>query len=75
MVWFEGGSPANSGRRYLHADERGSIIDTTDANGNVTNINSYDGIADDREADNTAFPDRRPIPAGSSLAARPGWPN
>lgn len=42
MVWFEGAGTSDSARRYLFADERGSIVAVTDANGNALAINSYD---------------------------------
>jgi RHS repeat-associated protein len=32
----------DSARRYLYANEQGSIVAVTDGNGNATNINSYD---------------------------------
>ena len=37
LVWFEGGTVADSARHYLYADERGSIVAMTDSAGNVTN--------------------------------------
>jgi RHS repeat-associated protein len=40
LVWYEGSG--TSDRRWLHADERGSIIATSDGSGNATNISSYD---------------------------------
>lgn len=42
LVWFEGGGVADSARRYLFADERGSVVAVTDANGAALAINSYD---------------------------------
>ena len=42
LVWFEGAGVADSARRYLFADERGSIVAVTDANGNALAIDSYD---------------------------------
>ena len=42
MVWFEGASAATTNRRYLYADERGSVILVTDAHGNAIAKNSYD---------------------------------
>jgi RHS repeat-associated protein len=42
LVWFEGASVADSARRYLFADERGSIVAVTDANGTALAIDSYD---------------------------------
>jgi YD repeat-containing protein len=49
QVWFEGSGVADSARRYLYADERGSIVAITDSAGNVTNHLAYDeyGIPDD----------------------------
>lgn len=40
LVWYEGSGTTD--RRWLHADERGSVIAVTNASGTVTNINSYD---------------------------------
>lgn len=40
IVWYEGSGTTD--RRWLHADERGSIIAVSNGSGAVTNINSYD---------------------------------
>lgn len=40
IVWYEGAG--TSDRRFLHADERGSIIAVSDAAGNPIAINKYD---------------------------------
>jgi RHS repeat-associated protein len=40
LLWYEGSG--TSDRRWLHADERGSVIAVTDGSGNATAINSYD---------------------------------
>lgn len=40
LVWYEGAG--TSDRRWLHADERGSIVAVTDSSGNKLAINSYD---------------------------------
>jgi RHS repeat-associated protein len=42
LVWFEGSGVSDSARRYLYADERGSIVAVTDTAGTVLNINTYD---------------------------------
>jgi RHS repeat-associated protein len=49
QVWFEGSSVADSARRYLYADERGSIVAITDSAGTILNHLAYDehGIPDD----------------------------
>ncbi len=39
---YEGTGTADTNRRFLHADERGSIVAITNNTGTVTNINSYD---------------------------------
>ncbi len=39
---YEGTSTADTNRRFLHADERGSIVAITNNANAVTNINSYD---------------------------------
>jgi RHS repeat-associated protein len=40
IVWYEGSGTTN--RRFLSADERGSIIAVTDSSGNLLGINRYD---------------------------------
>ncbi|MBE1525981.1 RHS repeat-associated protein [Sphingopyxis sp. OAS728] len=40
LVWYEGSG--TSDRRWLHADERGSIVGITNSAGATTSINSYD---------------------------------
>ena len=40
LVWYEGARTGD--RRYLHADERGSIVAVTDNSGNAIGINRYD---------------------------------
>jgi len=40
LVWYEGAD--TSDRRWLHADERGSIIAVSDDAGNALAVNSYD---------------------------------
>jgi RHS repeat-associated protein len=40
IVWYEGAGITD--RRWLHADERGSVIAVTDATGAVIGTNSYD---------------------------------
>jgi RHS repeat-associated protein len=40
IVWYEG--TGTSDRRFLHADERGSIVAVSNGSGAVTNINTYD---------------------------------
>jgi RHS repeat-associated protein len=51
LVTFIGASVADSQRRYLYPDERGSIVATTDANGVIEVVNSYDeyGIPDSND--------------------------
>ncbi|MDT8757592.1 hypothetical protein MZO42_02675 [Sphingomonas psychrotolerans] len=40
VVWYEGSGTGD--RRWLHADERGSVVAVSDAAGNATGINRYD---------------------------------
>jgi RHS repeat-associated protein len=40
LVWYEGGS--TGGRKFLHADERGSIVAVSDSSGNILGVNTYD---------------------------------
>lgn len=42
IVWYEGNAINSSTRRFLMADERGSIISVTDSTGATIAINSYD---------------------------------
>ena len=42
LVWFEGSTVANSARRYLFPDERGTIAAVTDSAGTMMTINKYD---------------------------------
>jgi len=40
IVWYEGSG--TSDRRWLHADERGSVVAVTNGSGNAIGINRYD---------------------------------
>ncbi|HEX8583879.1 MAG TPA: RHS repeat-associated core domain-containing protein, partial [Allosphingosinicella sp.] len=40
LVWYEGSGTTD--RRFLHADERGSIVGVSNNSGSVTNVNTYD---------------------------------
>ncbi|MFS2108604.1 RHS repeat domain-containing protein [Sphingomonas sp. Sphisp140] len=40
LVWYEGSGTGD--RRWLHADERGSVVAATDGSGNVVGVNRYD---------------------------------
>ena len=40
LVWYQGSDTAN--RRFISADERGSILAASDSSGNVIGVNSYD---------------------------------
>ena len=42
IVWYEGSTIDNTTRRFLMADERGSIVSITDSAGATININAYD---------------------------------
>lgn len=42
LVWFEGSGVTHNDRRYLFADERGSIVAVTSGTGNVIAANRYD---------------------------------
>lgn len=42
IVWYEGSAINSTTRRFLMADERGSIVSVTDSAGATININSYD---------------------------------
>jgi hypothetical protein len=43
-MWYEGAT--TSDRRFLMADERGSVVSITNASGTSLGINLYDGVAD-----------------------------
>ncbi|HEY0113197.1 MAG TPA: RHS repeat-associated core domain-containing protein [Allosphingosinicella sp.] len=40
LVWYEG--PGTADKRWLHADERGSIVAVSDSSGNALAYNAYD---------------------------------
>lgn len=40
ILWYEGSGTAD--RRWLHADERGSVVAISNAAGTVANVNTYD---------------------------------
>jgi RHS repeat-associated protein len=40
LIWYEGAG--TSDKRWLHADERGSVVAVSDGTGNVVGTNSYD---------------------------------
>ena len=42
IAWYEGGTINSSTRRFLMADERGSVVSITDSAGATININAYD---------------------------------
>src|SRR3546814_9873438 len=42
IVWYEGSAISSSTRRFLMADERGSVVSVTDSTGAMHNINAYD---------------------------------
>ena len=42
IVWYEGSAINNSTRRFLMADERGSVVSITDSSGSTIHINAYD---------------------------------
>jgi len=42
LVWYEGTGTAAADRRYLSADERGSVISVSDSTGASLAVNSYD---------------------------------
>lgn len=42
IVWYEGSAISNATRRFLMADERGSVVSVTDSAGATVGLNSYD---------------------------------
>ena len=42
IVWYEGSAINSTTRRFLMADERGSVVSVTDSAGAVLHINAYD---------------------------------
>ena len=70
IVWYEGSGTGD--RRYLHADERGSIVALTDAAGAVTARNRYDeyGLPASATSGLTACRNRLAPPRIESAAIR-----
>ena len=58
LVLFEGSGVTNAERRYLYADERGSIVAVTDGTGAALAINGYDeyGLPSTRSPAGAALP-------------------
>ncbi len=54
-VWFEGSGVADTARRNLYADERGSIVAVTDSAGGVLNLNAYDEYGNPGSGNTGAF--------------------
>jgi RHS repeat-associated protein len=42
VIWYNGATMDAGTRRYLHADQQGSIVAVSDASGNAITLNSYD---------------------------------
>ena len=42
IVWYDGSAISNTTRRFLMADERGSVVSITDSAGATIHINAYD---------------------------------
>ena len=55
LVWFESSGVGDSARRYLFADERGSIVTVTDSAGTTIKRNSYDEYGVPRSTNLGAF--------------------
>lgn len=76
LVWYEGSG--TNDRRFLHADERGSIVAVSDTNGGTIGINSYDeyGIPGANNIGRFQFTGQRWIPALGmyDYKARMYWP-
>jgi hypothetical protein len=68
LVWYEGSG--TSDKRWLHADERGSIVAITDTSGNAIAINRYDEYSLPRRRPGAFRPRRTWV--GSSIPARLG---
>lgn len=56
LVWYESDDYQEGGRRFLHADTRGSIVSITDRWGGIVATNTYDeyGIPDSASGDDIA---------------------
>jgi hypothetical protein len=67
IMWYEGSVLTN--KRYLMADERGSVVNVTDSAGAVTAINSYDEYGIPKSTTGTLS--LRPV-GGICTPARPG---
>lgn len=55
QIWFEGPGVADAARRYLYADERGSIVAVTDSDGAMLHVNAYDDFGLPGSANSGAF--------------------
>ncbi len=55
LIWYEGSSTSNP--RYLHADQKGSIIATTSKSGSLLNVNTYDAYGN-KTASNAYYESR-----------------
>ncbi|WOI53022.1 RHS repeat-associated core domain-containing protein [Parvularcula sp. LCG005] len=55
IVWYNGASMSSSTRRYMSADERGSIIMVTNNSGGYVARNKYDDYGDPSSTNSTRF--------------------
>jgi hypothetical protein len=76
IVWYEGSGISD--RRFLMADERGSIVSISDSTGAIININAYDeyGIPAPSNVGRFGYSEHRAVPgAREDAQPRYGYPN
>lgn len=66
LVWYEGSGTTD--RRFLQADERGSIVAVSKGSGSVTNVNTYNQYGKPASSNVGRFPIYRPAVAAGA------WP-
>jgi hypothetical protein len=55
IVWYAGATVSSTTRRFLSADERGSIVSVTDSSGALLGINTYDAHENQHHVGHGAF--------------------
>jgi RHS repeat-associated protein len=73
LIWHEGAGLTD--RRFLHADERGSITAISNGSGTVTSINAYDeyGIPAASNAGRFGYSEHRAMPGRMGRRAAQTW--
>jgi RHS repeat-associated protein len=73
LIWYEGAGLTD--RRFLHADERGSITAISNGSGTVTSINAYDeyGIPAASNVGRFGYSEHRAMPGRMGRRAAQTW--